>query len=112
METIQVNVSPGLARRLQPYQDELSRLLEWGLRHAEETAAIRPKAKPGSNELAVQKQVIAALHQAGAIGPEPEVTAHYLAEREGRAWQPIAAAGKPASEMIVEERDNRTWARA
>lgn len=91
METIQVNVSPGLARRLQPYQNELSRLLEWGLCHAEETIAIRPKEKPGSNELALQKQVIAALHQAGAVGSEPEITAHYLADREGRAWQPIAA---------------------
>ena len=100
METIQVNVSTRLARRLKPHSEELARILELGLRQIEETAS----AKPETTDLAAQKQVVAALQQAGAVGPTPEVTAQYLSKRRARAWKPIAAGGQPASQMIVEER--------
>lgn len=64
---------------------------------------------PGDiHQLTMQKQVITVLRQAGAVGPDPEVTAQYLAKRANRSWQPIVAGGKPASEMIVEERDSYT----
>ena len=104
METIQITVSSRLARRLQPYQQDLTRVLEWGLRYAEELpdAALSEATTP--ERLASQKKAIAALRQAGAVGPEPEVTAEYLAQRENRTWEPIIADGKPASEIIVADR--------
>ena len=100
METIQVNVSTRLARRLKPHSEELARILELGLRQIEETA----RAEPDTKDLAAQKQVVAALQQAGAVGPTPEVTAQYLAKRRARSWKPIATGGQPASQMIVEEK--------
>lgn len=60
--------------------------------------------------MALQKRVVAALRQAGAVGPDPEEMAQYLAQRENQRWSPIQAGGKPASQMIVEKRDSRPWA--
>jgi len=100
MEIIQVNVSTRLARRLRSHSGELARIFELGLRQLDETAS--PKAE--TTDFAAQKQVVAALQQAGAVGPTPEVTAQYLAKRRARSWKPIAAGGQPASQMIVEER--------
>jgi hypothetical protein len=107
METIQVNVPSELAQRLRPYQDEMPRVLEYGLRCIEEKAEASPGKKSGPEAIAI-RQIIAVLHQAGAVGPDPEVTAQYLAKRANRSWQPIVAGGKPASEMIIEERDSYT----
>ena len=111
METIEIQVSSELARRLRPYQDELPRILEWGLYHIEREAEAKTGTESATEAMASQKQVVAALHQAGAVGPAPEETAQYLAGRENQRWTPIQAGGKPASEMIVEERDSRPWAR-
>ena len=110
METIQIQVSSELAQRLRPYQSELPRILEWGLCHVEgETEAKRAESTPEA--MALQKRVVAALRQAGASVHDPEEVAQYLAERENQRWTPIQAGGKPASEMIIEERDSRPWAR-
>jgi len=59
--------------------------------------------------MALHKRVVAALRWAGAVGPDPEEVAQYLAQSENRCWTPIQAGGKPASQMIVEERDSRPW---
>ncbi|MBE9472974.1 MAG: hypothetical protein IMY75_12830 [Chloroflexi bacterium] len=61
--------------------------------------------------MALQKRVVAALHRAGAVGPDPEEVVQYLAGRENQRWTPIQAGGKPASQMIIEERDSRPWVR-
>jgi hypothetical protein len=111
METIQVNVPSELAQRLRPYQDEMPRILEYGLRYVEGKAEASPAKKAELEAIAI-RQIIAVLRQAGAVGPDPEVTAQYLAKRANRSWQPIVAGGKPASEMIVEERDSYLWASA
>jgi len=101
METIQIEVSPELARRLRPYQSELPRILEWGLRQVE-----------GESEaMAQQKRIVAVLRQAGAVGPDPEEVAQYVAGCENQRWTPVEAGGKSASDMIIEERDSRPWTR-
>ena len=110
MEIIQIQVSSELAQRLRPYQRELPRILEWGLRHVETETEVETRAESVLETMALQKRVVAALRQAGAVGPDPEEVARYLAQRENRRWTPIQAGGKPASQMIVEERDSRPWA--
>ncbi len=111
MEIIQVQVPSELARRLRPYQSELPRILEWGLRRIERETETKTRAESEPGAMALQKQVIAALHRAGAVGPDPKDVAQYLAGRENQHWMPIQAGGKPASQMIIEERDSRSWAR-
>ena len=111
MEIIQVQVSSELARRLRPYQGELSCILEWGLRHVEGETEAKTRAESTPKAMALQKQVVAALHRAGTIGPATKEVVQYLAGRENQCWTPIQAGGKPASEMIIEERDSRPWAR-
>lgn len=110
METIQIEVSSELARRLRTYQTELPRILEWGLRHVEREAEAETRAESVSEAMALQKRVVAVLHWAGAIGPNPEETVQYLEQCENQRWTPIQTGGKPASQMIVEERDSRPWA--
>jgi len=66
-------------------------------------------AKSAPEAMALQKRVVAVLRRAGAIGPDPEEVARYLAQRENQRWMPIQAGGKPASQMIVEERNSRPW---
>jgi hypothetical protein len=67
---------------------------------SEETTSARPEV----DDLTMQKQVVAVLRQAGAVGPPLEVTVQYLAKRSARFWKPIAAGDQPASQMIIEER--------
>lgn len=93
-----MQVPSELAQRLRPYYNQLPQILEWGLRHLE-----REKT-----ETELQKQVVVALRQAGAAGPGPETIAQYLAEQETSHWTPIQAGGKPASEIIIEERASRS----
>ncbi len=95
METIQVQVSPNLAQRLRSHYHELPQILEWGLRHVE----------------GEEQQLVSALNQVGATGPDPEVVVQYLQEQATEQWTPIPSEGKPASEMIVEERDSRPWSK-
>jgi len=101
METIQVQVSTELAQKLRPYQDDLARILEWGLRYLAEKGATKPELETWVK----QRQIIAALHQAGTIGPDLTTIANYLAEPDSQDWQPIQAGGQPASEIIIEERN-------
>ncbi|MBC8264231.1 MAG: hypothetical protein H8E47_08935 [Anaerolineales bacterium] len=107
METIQIQVSSELARRLRPYQRELPRILEWGLRHVETETEVETRAESVLEAMALQKRVVAALRRAGAVGSNPEEMVQYLAQRENQRWTPIQAGGRPASEMIIEERDSR-----
>jgi len=111
METIQIQVSSELARRLRPYQSELPRILEWGLRHVEKETEVETGAESAPEAMALQKRVVAALRRAGAVGPDPEEMAYYLAQRENQRWMPIQTGGKLVSQMIIEERDSRPWAR-
>ncbi len=108
-ETIEIQIPTELAQRLQPYRNDLTRILEWGLRYVEEKTGTTTRAMPTPEALALQKRVVAALRQMGVVGPEPEEIAQYLLAGENQSWVPIQASGKPASEVIVEERDSRPW---
>jgi hypothetical protein len=103
METIKVRVSSELAQRLRPYQSELPRILEWGLRHIEREVEEKARTDLAPETMAMQMRVLAALRQAGAVGPDPEEVAQYLAEPENQRWTPIQAGGKPASEIIIDD---------
>jgi hypothetical protein len=97
METIEIEVSAELVQRLRPYQDNLVQLLELGLRYLEEKDMAELEADQ-------QKRLMAALRQAGAVGPDLSTIADYLAQPENRNRQPIKASGRPASEIIIEQR--------
>lgn len=109
METIQVQVSPELAARLRPYQDQLARVLEWGLRHVEKEEQTKRQPTVPSDQIAALERITALLRQADAIGPDPEETIRYLSSPENRRWTPIETDGEPASEMIIAERNSRPW---
>jgi len=104
METIQIQVPSELARRLQPYQNDLSRILECGLHCVEEE--MEASTIPAPDAMALQERAVAALRRAGAAGPDPEEARQYLSGRENQRWVPIQADGKPASEMIIAERNS------
>jgi len=99
METIRVQVSSELARRLLPYQDELPCLLEWGLRHIEREAEVE------SPPLPTRQAVLAALRSTGILVElDPAIAARYRTGSDQRRRTPVRVKGKPLSEMIIEER--------
>jgi hypothetical protein len=97
MEIIQVQVPLELAQRLRPHYEELPQILEWGLRQLEQN----------QTEAERQQQLIAILRQVGVTGPDPGTVAQYLAEQAAAPWTPLEAGGKPASEIIIEDRASR-----
>jgi nucleotide-binding universal stress UspA family protein len=101
METIQIEVSSELARRLRPYQTELPRILEWGLRHVE--------VETGAEPAPTRADVLAALRSTGILVElDPAIAARYRAGSDQQGRIPVQVEGKPLSEMIIEERD-RQW---
>ena len=103
METIQIEVSPELARRLRPYQRELPRILEWGLRRVER------ETEAGTPSPPTRTDVLAALRSTGMLVElDPAIAARYRAGSNQQARIPVRVEGKPLSEMIIEERD-RQW---
>ena len=105
METVQIQVSSDLARRLRSYRDDLPLVLERVLRQIEQEKAI----SRGARESALQWRISAALRRAGVRGADPDTVVRYLHSRENQEWEPIQAGGEPASEMIVQERASRPW---
>lgn len=104
METIQIQVSSELARRLRPYQRELPRILEWGLRHVEREIEVESPSAP------TRADVLAALRSTGILVElDPTIAARYRAGLDQQGRIPVRVEGKPLSEMIIEERDQQ-WA--
>ena len=103
METIQIQVSSELARRLRPYMSELPRILEWGLRHVErETEAKSPPPL-------TRADVLAALRSTGILVElDPAIAARYRPGSDRQRRTPVQVKGKPLSEIIIEER-GRQW---
>lgn len=100
MKTIQIEIPLELNKRLIPYQDDLARLLEWGLRYLEEQASTKP-------ELAAyieQRRLMSVLREAGTIGPDASTITGYLAQPQVKNRQPIVATGPPTSQVIIEQR--------
>jgi hypothetical protein len=77
----------------------LELLLELGLQSLEEETIAQSELEADQ-----QRRLEAALRQAGAIGPNLSTSAQYLAELDNKNWRPIQATGKPASEIIIEQR--------
>ena len=103
LETIQVRVSPELARRLRPYQSELPRILEWGLCRLERETDAGP---PTST---TREEILTVLRSTGILVElDPSIAARYRAGSDQRRCTPVQVQGKPLSEMIIEER-NRRW---
>jgi hypothetical protein len=103
-ETIQIQVSSELARRLRPYQRELPHILEWGLRRVER------ETEAESAPLPTRADVLAALRSTGILVElDPAIAARYRAGSDQPERTPVRVKGKPLSEMIIEERD-RQWA--
>ena len=104
METIQIQVSSELARRLRPHQRELPRILEWGLRRVERETEAETAPPP------TRADVLAALRSTGIlIELDPAIAARYRAGSNQQGRIPVRVEGKPLSEMIIEERDQQ-WA--
>ena len=104
MEIIQVQVPSELAQRLRPYQDELPRILEWGLRHVERERETEtgPPAPPS------REDVLAVLRLTGLLVElDPAIAARYREGSEQQHRTPVRVKGKPLSEMIIEARDQQ-----
>ncbi len=92
MITIPVELSNNLARRVIPLQDRLPEIIELGLRQIEVDKKVRadyPQAK---------QQVLEAMASTGIV-TLPQTAAPRIRRRD-----PIAAGGRPASELIIAER--------
>ncbi len=111
MATIQIEVSPELAERLQQYRHELPRLLEMVLRDMEHEAGDQTSSET-LDDTVVKGQLKEVLRESGAAGPSAEAVHQYLRERVGQEWTPLAVGGQAASEMIIEERKSRSWEEA
>jgi len=105
-ETIQVQVPSELARRLRLHNDDLLKILEWGLRCIEgeaEAGSTPPPSEPHSTP--DREQVLAALRSAGIlVDLDPAIAVKYLASADQQRHTPVQVNGTPLSEMIVAER--------
>jgi hypothetical protein len=91
MITIPVQLSDDLARRVAPLQDRLPEIIELGLRQ------IEADKKP---EASIRQQVLDALDSTGIVTLPREAAGQPPRARH----TPIAAGGRPASELIIAER--------
>lgn len=87
METIQVQVSPELARQLRPYAEQLPQILELGLRQIEQQSQ--------------QDKVRQALEGTGFIR---HWAAEDLDEPDAPRQPPPVLPGPPASEILIAQR--------
>ena len=108
-ETIQVQVPSELARRLRLHSDDLTKILEWGLRCIEgeaQAGAPPPLSEPESTP--DREQVLAALRSAGIlVNLDPAIAVKYVASTDQQEHTPVKVDGTPLSEMIIAERRQR-----
>ncbi len=91
MTIIQLEISDKLAEKLKPYQDRLVELLELGLQTWQE------QESPPQSERQRLLQVLAA---SGRVSlPKP-----YTGEEPYISHTPVPSSGKPASEIVIEQR--------
>ena len=57
-----------------------------------------------TTNLSTSKQIITVLHQAGALGPDMNTIISNLELPENKKWQSLQSSGKPASEIIIQQR--------
>lgn len=93
MTIIQLEIPDKLAEKLKPYQDRLAELLELGLQTWQER---EQETTPQSDKERLW-QVLAA---SGRVSlPKP-----YTGEEPYISRTPVPASGKPASEIVIEQR--------
>lgn len=99
MVTISLKVSDQLAQRLTSLQDHLPEIIELGLRHWQ-------KQGVGQSTLTPRQRVERLWAATGLIVPlDPTIACRYLLSR---TRQPaVHAGGKPASQIIIEQRQAR-----
>jgi hypothetical protein len=92
MDTISLQVSEDLAGRLLPLKDRLPEIIELGLRYWSEQTQLTPRQQ--AEKLWEATGLL--------VAREPSVTYDTASARKRRT--PIQAGGKPASEIIIEQR--------
>ncbi|MBN1887020.1 MAG: hypothetical protein JW850_03485 [Thermoflexales bacterium] len=96
MVTIPLRVSEELAARLKPLQNRLPEIIELGLRQVK----AEEETEPESDRLALKAQVLQALLSTGLVSVPHATTRSRTRVRH----TPVQASGKPASEIIIEQR--------
>lgn len=97
MATIELKIPDKLANRLCPFQNHLPEIVELGLSHWQETEQV-----PVTPRQQVEKLWAAT----GLIVPlDPNIARRYPAPRTRQT--PIQAGGRPASQIIIEQRGSR-----
>jgi hypothetical protein len=100
MVTILLHVSEELAERLLPLQNRLPEIIELGLRQVK----AEENVEPGPEHPALKAQVLQALLSTGIVSvPHPTTRS-----RTRVRHTPVQASGKPASEIIIEQRPGHT----
>lgn len=109
METLHIQVSTELMKRLEPHQKNLVTLLELGLRYLEtheaEATALDIAAFEDSQAYVQQKEVETMLReQGGLIGPDLDTRLQYALNKTEEDWQPVSMPGQMLSELIIQQR--------
>lgn len=92
MNTISLQVSDELAGKLLPLSDRLPEIIELGLQHWQEQASLTPRQQA---EKLWEATGLLIARESGLT--RPTTSAH-------KRRAPIQAGGKPASEIIIEQR--------
>ncbi|MEK7276443.1 MAG: hypothetical protein AAB427_03765 [Chloroflexota bacterium] len=97
MQTITLEIPDELAERLKPYRDKMAQILQVGLRVLESVT------KPAVTS---REQMLTAIRSTGLIRPLDDIIARkYVPDPRRHVRQkPLKIAGKPVSEIIVEQR--------
>jgi hypothetical protein len=106
METLQIQVSTELFQRLQPYQTDWAKLLELGLRYFTQETPLPFDLEQYklTEEYQEQKRLHEIMRQNGVIVPDLDTRLKYVMHPDNQNRQPIKAGGKPASQIIIEQR--------
>jgi hypothetical protein len=94
MVTISLELPDELAERLMPLRDRLPEIIELGLRQWPDTELVMLTPRQHVEHLWATTGLIVPL--------DPEIARRYSKSRRRRT--PIQAGGKPASEIIIEQR--------
>lgn len=94
METIILQISDDLAEQIRPHRHELVHILQLGLGQLTTRAAESPR-----------ERTLRALQATGLIRPiAPGLVSRYAVDSDHRRRSPLHLAGKPLSEIVIEQR--------
>ncbi len=100
MTTITLELPEHLAEKLRRHQDKLPRILELGLAHLVKEESLTPDARAH-----LRQKILAAWQSTGLVMElNPQIWNRYWQKPPRQRHTPISAEGKPASEIIIEQR--------